>query len=439
KSLLLVFYILTFLLGSLGLYLFFFPVHSGPVEIKPLEELMQKVDPAILIVQPLATHRGKVREINKKLSTSQNETPIYEPKGSPKTGSGVASTTGPEVASFVSTPTPNNKLSLRPDINQEETKPNIVTNESSRPQEEQKDTTFTQAKTKDQTKEVSQVNPTTFLLPEKENRPLSSISPPKPSDEAKQSTRVIEIRVSPIKRQSAIPQASRGPLFSPPNFESVALVQVGKTEKKSVFALDRWSFGFSFSPDMSSTGLNNFTRPGAKIGGYVEYAISPKLSLQSSLLFSKQKYKGAGSEYTVPEGFWAVWTEGMVPSEIQAVCNIIDISLNLKYYFVNRPRSRFYLSGGFASYILTREAYTYDFGHYSYNDRLATEWLVEDENQHWLGVTNLSAGFEYKINRQLALELEPYLKVPLGGIGFGKVNLFSTGAFLNLKYKLGRK
>lgn len=33
-----------------------------------------------------------------------------------------------------------------------------------------------------------------------------------------------------------------------------------------------------------------------------------------------------------------------------------------------------------------------------------------------------------------SIQLEPFLKMPLGGVGYGKVQLFTTGALLSAKY-----
>lgn len=49
---------------------------------------------------------------------------------------------------------------------------------------------------------------------------------------------------------------------------------------------------------------------------------------------------------------------------------------------------------------------------------------------------NISMIVQKKLNNRFALELEPFLKAPLAGIGEGEVSLVSLGAFLNLHFDI---
>jgi hypothetical protein len=55
-----------------------------------------------------------------------------------------------------------------------------------------------------------------------------------------------------------------------------------------------------------------------------------------------------------------------------------------------------------------------------------------------LSVVNLSVGYERNLGRRFSWQAEPFLKLPLGGVGFGKVRLGSGGVFVSLKYKMGK-
>ena len=52
---------------------------------------------------------------------------------------------------------------------------------------------------------------------------------------------------------------------------------------------------------------------------------------------------------------------------------------------------------------------------------------INNENKHYFSVITLSAGYQYNFNNRLSLIAEPYLKLPLSGIGAGKIKLNSTG------------
>jgi hypothetical protein len=57
-----------------------------------------------------------------------------------------------------------------------------------------------------------------------------------------------------------------------------------------------------------------------------------------------------------------------------------------------------------------------------------------NQNQHLLRILNLTAGVEYGLGTRWNLLAEPYVKVPLAGVGMGKVKLLSAGVLFGLKY-----
>jgi len=50
-------------------------------------------------------------------------------------------------------------------------------------------------------------------------------------------------------------------------------------------------------------------------------------------------------------------------------------------------------------------------------------------------VVRLSAGYEKKLTDKISFVTEPYLTVPLAGVGFGKVKLYSSGILFSLNIK----
>jgi hypothetical protein len=63
------------------------------------------------------------------------------------------------------------------------------------------------------------------------------------------------------------------------------------------------------------------------------------------------------------------------------------------------------------------------------------QWSIANQNRHLLSIANLSVGYEYRWNR-LAVQGGPYLKLPLSGIGYGRVNTTGAGVLLAVKYGL---
>lgn len=63
------------------------------------------------------------------------------------------------------------------------------------------------------------------------------------------------------------------------------------------------------------------------------------------------------------------------------------------------------------------------------------DWTVKNENKHFFSVATISGGYQKKIGNAVTLTAEPYLKLPLGGVGYGKVKLNSTGILFSVSVK----
>ena len=201
-------------------------------------------------------------------------------------------------------------------------------------------------------------------------------------------------------------------------------------EPKPAFDKSRWAISAMVSLDMSATGLDGFTDPGTMFGLGVEYYIAPGWSIQTGAAISVKKYSALGSEYTI-EG----WGQGRIDNleTVLANCLVIDIPINIRKYFTTKNGNAWYASGGVSSYLMLREDYDYT---YTQNP---VGWGATDrarnENQHYLGILNLSFGYETSIGKNLGFGIEPFVKLPLTGIGQGGVEFLSFGTVLAIKLR----
>ncbi len=195
----------------------------------------------------------------------------------------------------------------------------------------------------------------------------------------------------------------------------------------------RWSVGLVIAPDFTTVGqLNEFTQPGIDVGVTVEYSVNQRLSITAGAILTRKLYNTSDiGEYNVPDGFWsASW----VPEEIFANCKVIDIPIDLRYRLIEGKRTSLFASAGVSSYLMLNERYDYDYGSWQNNGRQPEATVVSNENNHFFGVYNLSAIISRKIRQNISIEVEPFLKNSLGGVGWGQVKLKSTGMLLHVKY-----
>ncbi|UII30848.1 PorT family protein [Fulvivirga ulvae] len=186
----------------------------------------------------------------------------------------------------------------------------------------------------------------------------------------------------------------------------------------------------AYSPDLTSVGYFKPDRPGSNFGLMGSYFMN-RWSVSTGAIYSRKIYfseeSSGGGYYSGPSDF----------TRIDGDCRVIDIPINISYYLSNNVHHGFYLSAGFSSYIMLRE--NYDF--LTKSNGTEREWSSEYENKnnHFFSVLNLSLGYERRIKNGFFIQLEPFVKAPVSGIGEGKVDLVSTGAFLNLMYKFNHK
>ncbi len=63
------------------------------------------------------------------------------------------------------------------------------------------------------------------------------------------------------------------------------------------------------------------------------------------------------------------------------------------------------------------------------------DWSNSNQNKHFFSVLDLSVGYQYLMNKQFSLAAQPYVDLPLTGIGAGKVKLNSAGILFTIKAK----
>jgi len=101
-------------------------------------------------------------------------------------------------------------------------------------------------------------------------------------------------------------------------------------KRSSLSAEDQplWAVRFGYSPDLSSVGLKDFSKPGTSVSLLVEYSVLPRLYLQSGAVWSRKDYYAPAEAYRLPK-------HGTYPplalSGIDGVCKVLEIPLNVRY------------------------------------------------------------------------------------------------------------
>lgn len=180
------------------------------------------------------------------------------------------------------------------------------------------------------------------------------------------------------------------------------------------------------SPDFSSirnTSTSSLTT-GSNYSLMVEYQLASRWSLSTGGIWSFKKYS-TNQEIT----YGKYTADSMVGS-----CRVLDIPVNVNYRFLPQARTSFYASVGLSSYIMLKEDYTYTFNTSSGTKDFT--FNIKGKNNEWFKMLNVAFGVQYQVTPRFHLQVEPFLKAPLVGIGEWDVLLSSVGFFTGLKYKI---
>ena len=76
---------------------------------------------------------------------------------------------------------------------------------------------------------------------------------------------------------------------------------------------------------------------------------------------------------------------------------------------------------------MKKETYQYFYKYNPAGPTVNRSYTIKNQNNHPFSIMTLSAGYQRSLTKHISFIAEPYFKVPLTGVGAGKVKLNSTG------------
>lgn len=182
--------------------------------------------------------------------------------------------------------------------------------------------------------------------------------------------------------------------------------------------------------DLSSIKFFTLDDPGFNYGLLLGYAFNDRWSLYSGAVSSRKIY----TSYDIDEAYTNASGYDYPINQLDGDCRVLDIPINIYYTFFPTRSFSIRAGMGFSSYIMLSEDYVYHVDNPYGSDVYYQS--VSRENNEWFKILNASVVLQKRLNDKFSLELEPYLKAPLAGVGEGEVSLVSLGAFFNVRYDI---
>lgn len=181
------------------------------------------------------------------------------------------------------------------------------------------------------------------------------------------------------------------------------------------------------APDVTDSRTSIGTKISANFGLLVTYPISKKLSVSSGAVYARKLYDYGGTLGSAYGGSARPWA-------LNADCFVIDVPVNVNYQLLTKKNYSVSVNSGLSSYFMLKEKYKYrNTGPDGVEQTTALE--INNQNQHIFGVANLSISVDRKVSDKVSIGVQPFLKLPLTGIGYYDYNLRSRGIAVSLSIK----
>ena len=220
--------------------------------------------------------------------------------------------------------------------------------------------------------------------------------------------------------------------------ENVPLTQVNSdpekqgTKKLTTKKSNSFFFSLSAGPDVSSVG-DEGTGKVKLLGGIgIGYTFKDRLTLRTGFYVANKIYTADKDYYkpaVTPPNFFYL-------DNVDADCKVYEIPLSLTYHFGKSTKHNFFASAGLSSYLMKEEVYDYNYKYPGNPPVTYTHtYSFSNENNHFFSVVGLSGGYQRNISKVVSIMAEPYLKIPLAGVGNGNVKLKSGGILFSVTVK----
>lgn len=201
--------------------------------------------------------------------------------------------------------------------------------------------------------------------------------------------------------------------------------------KKGEKSRSRWSISLMGGSDISAARWRRAGEWRSAVGLALNYDLHPNWTLRAGLVRSRKIYTAGPDDYKVYDQFWTYASE---LNKVDANCLVYEIPVSLLYHFRNSGKGNWFASAGFASILMKEENYELDYKDLAGQQRYASRSYSNYSN-HFLGALQFSGGYRYPISKKFSVSAEPYIKIPVTGIGYGHVKLRGAGMLISVSYR----
>ena len=192
--------------------------------------------------------------------------------------------------------------------------------------------------------------------------------------------------------------------------------------------------GFLVAPDVSFIHFQKASNAGIGGGLLLGYHFNNRLSVETGLLFDRKNYYTRGKYFDGSKVALIRNNPDISINSVDGDCNMFEIPVNLKYSFISKSKNSLYGVAGVSSYLMGHEYYNFNYTWWGANYNGG--YPYDNHVKNWFSIINLGVGYERKLNLKTSLRIEPYMKIPVSGVGTGNIAITSTGLYIGLTRRI---
>jgi hypothetical protein len=206
-----------------------------------------------------------------------------------------------------------------------------------------------------------------------------------------------------------------------------ATVPVRKVKQEPAHLKTGLYYGLIASPDLTTVKFQRTSNVGYNVGLLAGFRFNKRLAVETGVIYERKYYYSTGKYFSTKK---TEWPDNMKILDIDGWCNMYEIPLNVRYTFATRSKSSWYVNAGISSYIMNKQGYNYSYEYYGTPGN--RDWVYKKTTKDWVSNIHLGVGYERPAGVLGTLRIEPYVKIPVKGIGVGELPVTSVGMNIGL-------
>lgn len=185
-------------------------------------------------------------------------------------------------------------------------------------------------------------------------------------------------------------------------------------------------YGIAAGAELNEVKGQPMTKAGLTAGVVLGVQLYKKTAIETGVQVTQKKYYSDGKYFKPKAGSMPA---NMSVNSLRSTSTVIEIPVAVKYNF-SKKKNTLYAKAGVSSYIMTKEANKYQAVVSGQQQEVNSTY--KNNHSYFASDIRISAGYQHTVGKKLNIRVEPFIQIPLKGIGVGNMPVTSTGLQLVL-------